>query len=122
MYADDTSLSYKFKDLTLLIEAVNDDLRNLETLLKVNKISLNVAKTHSMLICAKSKHRSIKNSDETFCLKIRDKSLDILKKTKYFGCYFELGLPFFPSNRICVLFCELSDMSFLRITKTSLVI
>ena len=81
MYADDTSLSYKSKDLTLLIEAVNDDLRNLESCLKGNKISLNVAKTHSMLICSKSKHRSIKNSDETLGLKIRDKSLDIGEKT-----------------------------------------
>ena len=56
MYADDTSLSCKSKDLTQLIEAVYDDLRNLETWLKGNKISLYVAKTNSMLICSKSKY------------------------------------------------------------------
>ena len=55
------------------------------TWLKGNKILLNVAKTHSMLICSKSKHRSIKNSDETFDPKIRDKSLDMVEKTKYLG-------------------------------------
>ena len=80
MYADDTCLSYKSKDLTLLIEAVNDDLRNLETWLKGNKISLNVAKIHSMLICSKSKHRSIKNSDETFGLKILIKSRQLKRQ------------------------------------------
>ena len=46
MYADDTSLCYKSKDLTQLNMAINDDLRKLETWLKGNKISLNVAKTH----------------------------------------------------------------------------
>ena len=90
MYANDTSLSYKSKVLTLLIEAVNDDLRNLETWLKGNKISLNVTKIHSMLICSKSQHRSIKNSDEIFGLKIRDKSLDIVEKTKYLGVQIDL--------------------------------
>ena len=73
MYADDTSLSYKSKDLTQLNEAINDDLKKLETWLKGNKISLNVAKTHEILICSKSKHRSIKNLDETFDPKIREK-------------------------------------------------
>ena len=72
MYADDTSLSYKSKDLTQLNEAIDDDLKNLETWVIGNKISLDVAKTHSILICSKSKLRSIQNSDETFALKIRD--------------------------------------------------
>ena len=92
MYANDTSLSYKSKDLTLLIEAVNDDLRNLETWLKRNKIPLNVTKTHSMLICSKCKHKSIKNSDETFGLKIRDKILNIVEKIKYLGVQVDQNL------------------------------
>ena len=92
MYADDTSLSYKSKDSSLLIEALNDDLRILETWLKGNKISLNVAITHSMLNCSKSKHRSIKNSDETFGLKMCDKSLDIVEKTKYLGVQIDQDL------------------------------
>ena len=92
MYADDTSLSYKSKDLTQLNEDINDDLRNLETWLKGNKISLNVAKTHSMLICSRSKHRSIKNSDETFDLKIRENSLAIVDKTKYLGVQIDQNL------------------------------
>ena len=52
----------------------------------------NVAKTHSMLICSKSKHRSIKNSDETFGLKMCDKSLDIVEKTKYLGVQIDQNL------------------------------
>ena len=92
MYADDTSLSYKSKDLTQLNTAINDDLRKLETWFKGNKISLNVAKTHCMLICSKSKHRSIKNSHEMFDPKIRDKCLDIVEKKKYLGVQIDQNL------------------------------
>ena len=92
MYADDTSLSYKSKDLTQLNMAINDDLRKLETWFKGNKISLNVAKTHSMLICSKSKHRSIKISGKTFVPTIRDKSLDIVGTTKYLGVQIDQNL------------------------------
>ena len=44
MYADDTSLCYQSRDLTQLNEAINSDLKKLETWLQGNKLSLNVAK------------------------------------------------------------------------------
>ena len=53
MYADDTSLCHQSRDLTQLNEAINSDLSKLETWLQGNKLSLNVAKTHSMLISTK---------------------------------------------------------------------
>ena len=56
MYADDTSLCLQSQDLTQLNEAINSDLTKLETWLQGNKLSLNVAKTHSMLIFTKQKH------------------------------------------------------------------
>ena len=53
MYADDTSLCYQSHDLTRLNKAINSDLKKLDTWLQGNKLSLNVAKTHSMLISTK---------------------------------------------------------------------
>ena len=47
MYADDTSLCHQSGDLTQLEEAINSDLKQLTTWLQGNKLSLNVAKTHS---------------------------------------------------------------------------
>ena len=64
MYADDTSLCHQYHDLTQLNEAINSDLRKLETWIQSNELSLNVAKTHSMLISIKQKHNSLKNRSE----------------------------------------------------------
>ena len=51
MYAHDTSLCFKSKDLSRLNEALNGDLSLLDAWLISNKLSLNVAKTQSMLVC-----------------------------------------------------------------------
>ena len=53
MYADDTSLCYQSQDLTRLNEAISSDLMKLDTWPQGNKLSPNVAKTHSMLISTK---------------------------------------------------------------------
>ena len=45
VYADDTSLCHQSHDLTLLNEAIDSDLRKLETWMQGSKLSLNVAKT-----------------------------------------------------------------------------
>ena len=57
MYADDTSLCYQASDIETLNEAINNDLIQLEAWLKGDKLSLNVAKTNSMLIYTKQKHK-----------------------------------------------------------------
>ena len=85
MYADDTSLCHQSRDLTQLNEAINSDLSKLETWLQGNKLSLNVAKTHSMLISTKQKHKSLKSRNEALDLKIRDNELEVVQKTKYLG-------------------------------------
>ena len=56
MYADDTSLCHQSHDLT---QAINSDLKKLETWLQGNKLSLNAAKTHSMLISTEQKSSSL---------------------------------------------------------------
>ena len=84
MDADDTSLCYQSHDLTLLNEAINGDLRKLDTWLQGNKLSLNVAKTHSMLVSTKQKHNILKSKD--LVLKIRDNELHLVKKQNILVC------------------------------------
>ena len=93
MYADDTSLCYQSHDMTRLNEAINSDLAKLDTWLQGNKLSLNVAKTHSMLIFSKQKHSSIlKGQNEDLKLKIRDNELEVVQKTKYLGLQIDCSL------------------------------
>ena len=93
MYADDTSLCHQSHDLTQLNEAINSDLKKLETWLNGNKLSLNVAKTHSMLISTKQKSSSLRSRNEALELKIREIELEVVQKTKYLGvqidCYLD---------------------------------
>ena len=58
--------------LTRQNEAINSRLRILDTWLQVNKRSVNVAKTHSMLISTKHKHNILKGQSKDLLLKIRD--------------------------------------------------
>ena len=67
-------------DFTQLNEAINSDLRKLEAWLHGNKLSLNVAKTHSMLISTKQKHNILKSQNKDLVLKIRDDELEVVKK------------------------------------------
>ena len=92
VYADDTRLCHQSRDLTQLNEAMNSDLSKLETWLQGNKLSLNVAKTHSMLISTKQKHKSLKSRNEALDLKIRDNELEVVQKTKYLGVQIDCSL------------------------------
>ena len=82
MYADDTSLCHQSNHLTQLNEAINSDRKKLEAWLHGNKISLNVAKTHSMLISFKQKGSSLRSRNEALELKIRETELEVVQKTK----------------------------------------
>ena len=50
MYADDTSLAHSAKDVKDITSTMNIELENLKVWLHGNKLSLNVAKTTSMLV------------------------------------------------------------------------
>ena len=60
MYADDTSLTLQSQDISQLNETVIEDLRRLDLWMQGNKLSLNVSKTQSLLICTKPKHQKLK--------------------------------------------------------------
>ena len=92
MYADDTSLCHQSGDLTQLEEAINSDLKQLTTWLQGNKLSLNVAKTHSMLISTKQKHNILNSQNEVLELNIRNNKLDVVQKTKYLGVQIDSSL------------------------------
>ncbi len=71
IYADDTSLCHQAYDMTQLIEAMNNDLKQLDTWLQGNKLSLNIAKTHSMLVTTKQKHNNLKSTNQNLELNVK---------------------------------------------------
>ena len=50
MYADDRDLMFVSDSATHVNDCLNDDLSNLKSWLQANNLSLNVAKTHSLVI------------------------------------------------------------------------
>ena len=55
LFADDTSLFYSHKDPNQLIRVMNCELSKISEWLKVNKLSLNVAKTNYILFRPRQK-------------------------------------------------------------------
>ena len=90
MYADDTSLCHQALSMAQLNGAINNDLKRLDTWLQGNKLSLNVAKTHSMLITTKQKRNVLKSSNQN--LELRNNELDVVQKTKYLGVQIDCSL------------------------------
>ena len=50
MYADDTCLMFAPDSVTHINDCIIEDLSNLKSCLKCNKLSLNVAKTNSLVV------------------------------------------------------------------------
>ena len=71
--------------MTQLNEAITNDFKRLESWLQGNKLSLNVAKTHSMLLATKQKHRMLENHHEVLGLNIGGNELQVVQNTKYLG-------------------------------------
>ena len=92
MYADDTSLCFKSKDLSRLNEAINEDLSHLDTWLISNKLSLNVAKTQSMLVSTKAKKNALDRSNQNVQVKIHGTELEVVSKIKYLGVQLDNNL------------------------------
>ena len=63
----------------------SDDLRRLGLWMQGNKLSLNVSKTQSMLMCTKPKHQKLKIAGGNLCLIIRGNDQDVVQKVKYLG-------------------------------------
>ena len=85
MYAHDTSFTLQSQHISQLNETINDDLRRLDLWMQGSKLSLNVSKTQSMLICKKPKHQKLKIAGGALCLNIRGNILDVVQKVKFIG-------------------------------------
>ena len=81
-FADDSNLFKHGKDITKIEEDLNDTLANISEWLKVNKLSLNVKKTHYMIF---SKKRTPNFSSPKINLKIDGEILSEVDKTKFLG-------------------------------------
>ena len=86
MHADDTSLSLQNHSMSQLNRDLNQDLEALDKWLRGNKLSLNVAKTQSMVISTKQK---LKSQTEELNLHIRHKVLDGVQCIKYLGVHID---------------------------------
>ena len=88
MYADDTSISYSSKSISLINNDVNKDLRSLKTWLEENKLSLNVAKTQSILIGSRYRLRALEQpGTPKLSLHIGDEAISNITSSKYLGVH-----------------------------------
>ena len=86
MYADDTSLSFSSKNILTINERVNEDLKCLKIWLAGNKLSINVAKTNSLVIGSRKKLKDIQcppTIKPSFA--ISGEEISIIEHTKYLG-------------------------------------
>ena len=87
MYAKDTSISFSSKSLTEINEAVNSDLKRIQTCLEGNKLSLNVAKRQIMILGSWSnlkKHHMV-NGDSEIHFHINEDDLNMIGSNRYQG-------------------------------------
>ena len=71
MYADDT----KSRGVPRLNEAINEDLPHLDTWLISNKLSLNLPKTHLILVSTKAKRNALDKLNQNLQVKINGTEL-----------------------------------------------
>ena len=85
MYADDTSIYHSSKDIAQLNAVLNEELRRLDRWLKGNKLSLNVAKTCSMLITTKQKKNYLTAANQALQPSILEEHIEVICNAKYLG-------------------------------------
>ena len=84
LFADDTSIFYKHKDMEQIEDILNTELGKVSNWLIANKLSLNVSKSNVLVFRSKNA-----NSDKILNLKINNQSLDEKTYTKYLGIYID---------------------------------
>ena len=86
MYADDTTISFSSYSIPDINKTVNYDLLYLKTLMKSNKLSINVTKTQTILIRGRKKLTNIENSEtQNLRIVINQEPVSKIKHTKYLG-------------------------------------
>ena len=86
MYADDTRLIFVSDSVTHINDCVNDDLNNLKSWLRGNKLSLNVAKTHSLVVGSRKRLKDINDDRVTkSSFVVGEENVSIVEYIKYLG-------------------------------------
>ena len=86
MYADDTNLMFASDSVTRINDCVNDDLSNLKSWLQGNKLSLNVAKTNSLVVGSRKRLKDI--SDDRVAkpsFVVGEENVSMVENIKYPG-------------------------------------
>ena len=79
LFADDSNLFYSGNDITEITKCINAELTNVLYWLEVNKLSLNVSKTHYIIFS--SRNVTVKDID----IRVRDVNIDRVAYTKFLG-------------------------------------
>ena len=77
--------TYALKNLSQLNKDINGDLDKIGDWIKGNKLSLNVAKTHSMLIVSQRQYNFLRDSNVRFGPKTGSNEIDVHNEAKYLG-------------------------------------
>ena len=83
MYADDTNVAFSAPSIRDLELQINTELKHIDLCLKANNLSLNVAKTESMIISSGQKLQSL--SDYTIKICNDGFQLNETTHSKFFG-------------------------------------
>ena len=83
LFADDTNLFVHGNDVSNMVNILNDELQAITHWLKVNKLSLNVKKTHYMIFTTK------KHMPTTLAIFMDGYAIDRVKHTKFLGVYID---------------------------------
>lgn len=96
LFADDTTIYISNKNLNYLYESVNVDLKHLNDWFRANKLSLNVGKTHYMMIS------NSKNAiSDTLVLNIGDSVIERKSCVKFLGVYIDETLTWHEHIKVC---------------------
>ena len=89
LFADDTNLLHHSKDVNNIQNEINSDLENISEWLKVNRLSLNIKKTHFMAFTVKNSNRP------KLEVKINNMLLQEAEQTKFLGVIIDKNLNWF---------------------------
>ena len=82
LFADDTNLFTKGCNLQDIALIINKELKDISLWLKVNKLSLNIKKTHYMIVTSKKKKEKVS-------IEIDGHPIDQVNNTKFLGVYID---------------------------------
>ena len=88
LFADDTSIFFEHSDLERLTSHLNDQLNNVSTWLKANKLSINVKKTKRLVIF-RPKQKTLPITRQII---LENNVLEQVENTKFLGVYIDQHL------------------------------